>query len=70
MRALGFSYTSGLYDGDGLDYAMVQPEVPEAYYGDISKPSYNREMVFAYDARAMQLPGILGEAAAIMNNPN
>jgi len=68
MRTLGFSYASGAYDGSGLDFAMAQAEIPNAYYAglaDKAKP-YNPELVFALDARALQLPQTLGEMGRIL----
>jgi hypothetical protein len=66
MRTLGMSYASGAYDGSGLDFAMAQMLVPNAYYSDLASKEnpYNNELVFGLDARALQLPTTLGEASA------
>jgi hypothetical protein len=64
MRTLGMSYASGQYDGSGLDFAMAQPQVYNSYWNsmtDLRKP-YNPELLFALDARALQLPNTLGLA--------
>jgi hypothetical protein len=68
MRTLGMSYASGAYDGSGLDFAMAQLLVPNAYYSDLTskKNPFNNELVFGLDARALQLPTTLGEASAIL----
>jgi hypothetical protein len=68
MRTLGMSYASGQYDGSGLDFAMAQPQVYNTYYTDMTDPSkpYNSELLFALDARALQLPVTLGQAAAYL----
>ncbi len=68
MRTMGFSYASGAYDGSGLDFAMAQAQVPNAYYSDLASKDhpYNPELVFALDARALQLPQTLGELSEIL----
>jgi len=65
MRTLGMSYASGAYDGSGLDFAMSQPQVYNSYFTNLadSKNPYNPELLFALDARALQLPNVLGQAA-------
>lgn len=64
MRTLGMSYASGQYDGSGLDFAMAQPQVYNTYYTNMNDPAlpYNPELLFALDARALQLPNTLGLA--------
>jgi hypothetical protein len=64
MRKLGLSYASGAYDGSGLDFAMAQPQVYNSYYTNMADPAnpYNPELLFALDARALQLPTTLGLA--------
>jgi len=64
MRTLGMSYASGQYDGSGLDFAMAQPQVYNSYYTNMADPAkpYNPELLFALDARALQLPQTLGQA--------
>ncbi|HSX01620.1 MAG TPA: hypothetical protein VLF67_05255, partial [Candidatus Saccharimonas sp.] len=68
MRTLGMSYASGVYDGNGLDFAMAQPQVYNAYYTNMADPAhpYNPELLFGLDARALQLPNTLGEAAGFL----
>lgn len=58
VRTLGMSYTSGPYDGTGMLFAMGQPIVRHQYLEGISDP----EMVFALDARALQLPDTMSAA--------
>ena len=62
VRTLGLSYASEAYAGTGLLFAMAQPVVRQQYFGGITSP----EMVFALDARAMQLPGVLADAMDIL----
>ena len=68
MRTLGLSYASGQYDGSGLDFAMAQPEVYNSYYTNMADKTnpYNPELLFALDARALQLPNTLGKAAQLL----
>jgi hypothetical protein len=65
MRTLGLSYASGQYDGSGLDFAMAQPQVYNSYYTNMADKQnpYNPELLFALDARALQLPETLGNAS-------
>lgn len=58
VRTLGMSYTSGPYDGTGMLFAMGQPIVRHQYLTGITSP----EMVFALDARALQLPDTMSAA--------
>jgi|GEM_PF-2242941 len=64
MRTLGMSYASGAYDGSGMDFAMAQPQVYNSYFSNMqdSANPYNPELLFALDARALQLPQTLGKA--------
>lgn len=64
MRTLGLSYASGIYDGSGLDFAMAQSIVYNSYYTNMEDKDnpYNPELLFALDARALQLPTTLGKA--------
>lgn len=68
MRTLGLSYASGVYDGSGLDFAMAQPQVYNSYFTDIHGPNYNPELLFALDARALQLPATLKKAGEYLHN--
>jgi nitroreductase len=72
-RGLGTAWTSlhlgrETYDGSGLDFAIAQLSVPNAYYSDLASKEnpYNNELVFGLDARALQLPTTLGEASAYL----
>lgn len=58
VRTLGMSYASDAYAGTGMIFAMAQSVVREQYTNGISNP----EMVFALDARAMQLPLTIQQA--------
>lgn len=69
MRSLGMSYASGAYDGSGLDFAMAQTVVYNSYYTDMSK-GYNPELLFALDARALQLPTTLSIAGQYLYGLN
>lgn len=55
VRTLGFSYASEAYAGNGMVFAMGQLVIRNQWQHGISNP----EMVFALDARALQLPGTL-----------
>ena len=67
MRTLGMSYASGAYDGSGIDFAMAQMQVNNAYYSNILDPkAYNQELLFGLDARALQLPSTLAQAGQIL----
>lgn len=72
MRTLGMSYASGAYDGSGLDFAMAQPQVYNSYYTNMADPGhpYNPELLFALDARALQLPTTLGLAGKYLYGLN
>jgi hypothetical protein len=65
MRSLGMSYASGQYDGSGINFAMAQSGVYNAYYENLSE-GYNPELLFALDARALQLPTVLGSAGTTL----
>jgi hypothetical protein len=58
VRTLGVSYASGQYSGNGMLFAMAQPLMRQQYFDGLTSP----EMVFAFDARALQLPQTLGAA--------
>jgi hypothetical protein len=58
VRTLGLSYASGQFAGSGLLFAMEQPMMRQQYFDGLSSP----EMLFAFDARALQLPDTLGQA--------
>lgn len=72
MRMLGLSYASTAYGGSGLDFAMAQPAVYNSYYTDMADTEhpYNPEMLFALDARALQLPNVLGQAEGYLYGLN
>jgi hypothetical protein len=63
VRTLGLSYASDAYAGSGMLFALAQPLVRDLYNNGLGE---NKEMIFALDARASQLPGVLGEAGAIL----
>lgn len=65
MRTLGMSYASGQYDGSGLNFAMAQPQVYNSYFAppEQGDTAYEQELLFALDARALQLPNTLRRAA-------
>jgi hypothetical protein len=65
MRMLGYSYVSGPGTGSGMDFAMAQSVVRQQYQTGITNP----EMIFALDARALQLPYTLGQAAKELYGP-
>lgn len=58
VRTLGMSYASDAYAGTGMMFAMGQSVVLQQYNEGITDP----EMVFALDARALQLPNTLKRA--------
>lgn len=58
VRTLGLSYASGPGQGSGLLFGMEQPMMYRQYFSGLSNP----EMVFAFDARALQLPQTLAAA--------
>jgi hypothetical protein len=62
VRTLGLSYTSGPGQGSGLLFGMEQPMMYQQYFSGISNP----EMVFAFDARALQLPQTLAAAGQVL----
>lgn len=62
VRTLGLSYVSGPGQGSGLLFGMEQPMMYQQYYSGISNP----EMVFAFDARALQLPQTLAAAEKVL----
>ena len=72
MRTFGLSYASGAYDGSGLDFAMAQSVVYNGYFTNMADPNkpFNVEKLFALDARALQLPGTLGEAIQYLYSNN
>jgi len=58
VRTLGLSYIAGPGQGSGLLFGMEQPMMYRQYFSGLSNP----EMVFAFDARALQLPQTLAAA--------
>ncbi len=65
LRMLGYSYVSGPGTGSGMDFAMAQSVLRQQYNTGITNP----EMIFGLDARALQLPYTLGQAAKELYGP-
>jgi hypothetical protein len=69
VRMLGLSYASGQYDGSGILFALAQMGVYGGYYSNLTDPNNkfaSPEAVFALDARALQTPGIMAQAASYL----
>lgn len=62
VRTLGLSYIAGPGQGSGLLFGMEQPMMYRQYFSGLSNP----EMVFAFDARALQLPQTLAAAESAL----
>ncbi|MBI5466455.1 MAG: hypothetical protein HY974_04155 [Candidatus Kerfeldbacteria bacterium] len=66
VRSLGLSYVSGPGTGSGMLFAMAQSLMRQQYKNGVTNP----EMVFAFDARALQLPATIAAAEQILFGPN